>query len=66
MLKHNETDFDSDNDGMFTAEDVYGATSDFWAGSEDTEEPADSNAHTEVTDRKEYRSLRGDRVVPSQ
>jgi hypothetical protein len=44
-MKIEETEFDAD-DGIYTAGDVYGATSDFWGGSEEPEEAADKVAQT--------------------
>lgn len=44
-MKYEETEFDPD-DGIYTAGDVYGATSDFWGGSEEQEAADDKVAQT--------------------
>lgn len=44
-MKYEETEFDPD-DGIYTAGDVYGATSDFWGGSEEPEAVADRVTQT--------------------
>lgn len=43
-MKHKEIDIDADEEGIYTAEDVYGATSDFWGGSDEQEQTDSSTS----------------------
>jgi hypothetical protein len=43
-MTHKEIDIDADEEGIYTADDVYGATSDFWGGSEQQENTEDTTS----------------------
>jgi hypothetical protein len=47
-MRDTEASFD-DDDGIYTAEDVYGATSDFWGESEDTQDRGDAVSEAVVS-----------------